>query len=289
MIYRITNFKIVSQIPCELAQQLDIDALEKVLYQKWKSHIENPNQITLDATCYESELGFPTKQKLLWEAVNWIYKQLGKTCKTLGLKMIGSKYLKWCSRYHSLSKMRRKTNKKRIALTGGLLKLLEKLIAFEHQLLNNNDITFTANYYKGVATIREIYTQQDTHFKTGAKIKNRIVSIVKNYIRPIVRGKETKSVEFGPKINKLIITDFKGKGKLPKNYQDQKKLKYAITKEPASRLEGSFGKEKEHYHLKKIKAKTKATETLWIFFGIHTANALEIGRRMTSKKLKEVA
>ena len=53
-----------------------------------------------------------------------------------------------------------------------------------------------------------------------------------------------------------------------------------ITKERATRLEGSFGKEKEHYYLKKIKAKTQKTEILWIFFGIHTANALEIGRRM---------
>jgi hypothetical protein len=54
-------------------------------------------------------------------------------------------------------------------------------------------------------------------------------------------------------------------------------------------LEGSFGKEKEHYHLKKIKARTKATETLWIFFGIHTANALEIGRRMAREDLQKAA
>ena len=46
----------------------------------------------------------------------------------------------------------------------------------------------------------------------------------------------------------------------------------------------SFGKEKENYHLKKIKAKTKLTEKLWIFFGIHTANALAIGRRIQDIK-----
>jgi len=61
-----------------------------------------------------------------------------------------------------------------------------------------------------------------------------------------------------------------------------------ITNERATLLEGSFGKEKEHYHLKKIKARTKETETLWIFFGIHTANALEIGRRMV-KTLQQAA
>ena len=72
--------------------------------------------------------------------------------------------------------------------------------------------------------------------------------------------------------------------KLPKNIKEVKKLKAMITKERASRLEGSFGKEKEHYHLKKINAKTKETEKTWICFGIHTANALEIGKRIWVKK-----
>ncbi|PIE99799.1 MAG: hypothetical protein CR994_09150 [Maribacter sp.] len=62
-----------------------------------------------------------------------------------------------------------------------------------------------------------------------------------------------------------------------------------IAKKRAFRLEGSFGKEKEHYHLKKIKAKTKSTEKPWIFFGIHTANCLEIGRRMQQEILQETA
>lgn len=86
-----------------------------------------------------------------------------------------------------------------------------------------------------------------------------------------------------------IKTDFKRKGKLPKHYADEKKLKIQITKERTSWLEGSFGKEKEHYHLKKIKAKTKKTETLWIFFGIHTANALEIDRRMREQVSQKAA
>ncbi|MCK5815513.1 MAG: transposase, partial [Flavobacteriaceae bacterium] len=74
-----------------------------------------------------------------------------------------------------------------------------------------------------------------------------------------------------------------------KHRKQQLLLARMITKERATRLEGSFGKEKEHYHLKKIKAKTKLTEILWIFFGIHTANALEIGRRMQKQTLQKVA
>ena len=51
-------------------------------------------------------------------------------------------------------------------------------------------------------------------------------------------------------------------------------------------MEGSFGTDKEHFLLNRIKARTKETETLWIFFGIHTSNALKIGKRMTQKLTK---
>lgn len=261
--------------------------------------------------------------------------------------MIRSKYLKWKRRYISFSKMRRKTKSKRKSLTRSLLLLLKKFIDFEAKLRIGNSVGFSVQYYRRVATIKQVYKQQNNHFKTGQKIKDRIVSIAKGYLRPIVRGKEVKPVEFGAKVNKLQIdginfiehinfnafnegtrlqstiykaqsltgkklqvigadaiyatnknrnfvtkhkikTDFKRKGRRPKHYQDEKKLKAAITKERAARLEGSFGKEKEHYNLKKIKTKTKPNEILWIFFGIHTANALEIGRRMQNPQ-KQVA
>ena len=84
-----------------------------------------------------------------------------------------------------------------------------------------------------------------------------------------------------------IQTDYKPKRKPSKHKKQQIQLARMITKERTTRLEGSFGKEKEHYHLKKIKAKTKTTEILWIFFGIHMANCLEIGRRMQLRMFQE--
>ena len=78
-----------------------------------------------------------------------------------------------------------------------------------------------------------------------------------------------------------IRTDFVRKGRAGKHEAHRKLLAHMITKERASRMEGSFGTEKEHYHLNKIKARTKKTETLWIIFGIHTANAARIGKKMS--------
>jgi len=346
--HRLSNYKIVSQIRCQLAKTLRVDKVEKVLFRYWSGYIKNQNSITTDATCYESELRYPTNQKLLWEAVHWSYHQLKLLCKALKVKLPRTKYLKWKKRYINYSKMRRKTNKKRTPLTRALLHLLNKINKELNALEKNFAFEMQENYYKRRATIKKIYKQQYQLFTTGEKPKNRIVSIHKEYLRPIVRGKEVKAVEFGAKVNKLQIdginfiqkisfdnfnegtqfkntiykaqsltktqvkivgadaiyatnknrvfassnkiqTDFKPKGKPSKHRKQQLQLAKIITKERATRLEGSFGKEKEHYHLKKIKAKTKPTEILWIFFGIHTANCLEIGRRIQQQSLKKTA
>lgn len=346
--HRLTNYKIVSQIRCELAQFLSIDKVEKTLFDYWSGFIKEQSSIFTDATCYESEVRYPTDQKLLWESVHWSHQQMKLICKALKIRLPRSKYLKWKKRYINYSKMRRKTHKKRIPLTRALLNLLKKINKIIDHLEKQYDLEMPSNYYKRRATIKKINNQQALLFSKAEKPKNRIVSIDKDYLRPIVRGKEIKKVEFGAKVNKLQIdginfiqrisfdnfnegtqlkntiykaqrltktkvkivgadaiyatnknrvfatsnkiqTDFKPKGKPSKHRKQQLQLARIITKERATRLEGSFGKEKEHYHLKKVKAKTKKTEILWIFFGIHTANCLEIGRRMQKQVLEKVA
>ena len=44
---RLTNFKIVSQIRCELASKLNINLLEKEFYNHWKPYIDIKSQITV--------------------------------------------------------------------------------------------------------------------------------------------------------------------------------------------------------------------------------------------------
>ena len=203
----------------------------------------------------------------------------------------------------------------------------------------------SVQYWKRRNTSRQVLEQQRLYFEQGTVPKNRIVSLDKPYIRPIVRGKETKSVEFGAKVNKYqvdgisfiehlsfdafnegtrlkstiwssqklfkkrlkivgadaiyatnknrkyitknkIKTDFKRKGRPSKHKKHFSQLAQAIRIERATRLEGSFGTDKEHFLLKRIMARTKKTEALWIFFGIHTSNALKIGKRMCQMTAK---
>lgn len=86
------------------------------------------------------------------------------------------------------------------------------------------------------------------------------------------------------------MTDFKRKGRAGKFENHRKAFARQITRERATRLEGSFGNEKNRYGLHRIRARTKQTEILCIFFGIHTPNALEIGRRIANQvALKQAA
>ena len=120
------NYKIVSQIRCELPHSLDIRKIEKELFSYWSPYIKEQQCVFTDATCYESEVRFLTDQKLLWESVLWTYHQTKIICKRLKIKLPRTKFLKWKKRYINYSKMRRKIKKKRNALTRTLLLLLKQ-------------------------------------------------------------------------------------------------------------------------------------------------------------------
>lgn len=340
----IDNFKIVSQVRCELAANLDIDLAELVLLEKWKPYMENLHSITCDATCYESSIKYPTDVKLLYDCVIWIFRQVKSHCKIHKLRMPRTKINKWIARAISFSKMKKKRKQKRISLTRGLLRLLAKLLGILEDLeYLHGKLSIDKRHLTRQSTIKKIHSQQHDKFYKGIRPKQAIVSIDKPHIRPIVRGKEIKSVEFGAKVHKLQIdgisfiehisfeafhegnrlqktiwkaqkltkkkvkllgadaiyatnanrkyvtkntiqTDFKPKGRPGRHKAHKSQIAKMITKERASRLEGSFGTDKEHFLLNKIKARTELTEKLWIFFGIHTCNALNIGKRMANSQ-----
>lgn len=342
----LTNFKIVSQIRCELARLLNIEVCEKHLFSSWKKYMSNLDSITCDATCYQSSIKYPTDVKLLYDSVWWIHSQVRSICKSQNIRQPRTKIKKWIARAISYSKMKKKRKNKRRSLTRGLLRLLSKLLGILDQLEKvYGPRRKTQQYFKRVGTIKQILKQQEAKFYEGVRPKQAIVSIDKPHIRPIVRGKETVTVEFGSKLHKLQIdgisfiehisfeafhegnrlqktiwkaqkltnkkvkvlgadaiyatnanrkyvsknnikTDFKPKGRPGKHTHHKTQLAKMITKERASRLEGSFGTDKAYFLLNKIKARTKETEILWIFIGIHTSNALNIGKRMAQTTAK---
>ena len=346
---RISNYKIVSDIRCELSRAMDIRKLQEVLAINWKPYLKGPNILMEDATCYETSMRYPTNVKLLWESTEWTYKQLKLICKYLKIRMPRNKYEEQWIKYNNYSHKRKKTHKDTTKRSRSLLYLLEKILdlleGIEDQYQQHIDLP--KGYYTKIKIIRKVLKQQKEMFETGGSVPDRIVSISKSYIRPIVRGKETKAVEFGAKVNMIqfdginfiehlsfnafnegtrliksirygrslfgkithisaddiyatnanrkystaahIVTNFKRKGRAGKHEEHRQIISRELRKERTIRMEGSFGTEKEHYGLQKIKARTEKNEILWIFFGVHTANAVRIAKRLAVSRVELMA
>ena len=343
-LHPLTNPKIVSAIRQELADRLDIESLQAILADHWKTYLENLHVCMMDATCYESHLRFPTDVKLLWEGIVWLHRHLCKHCRRLHIQRPRNKYLDVSRAYLAYSKLRKRRKSQTRMITRRLLQLLEKLLDRLEQIHSSyrDRLTLSSDYQRRFSVIQTVLEQGKNLF-AGKKVSNRIVSIDRHYLRPIIRGKETKSVEFGAKVNNIqidgisfiehisfkafnegvrlkdcihlqqqltkvrvkalaadsiyannanrkfctkyhISTSFKRKGRAAKDEPLRKILRSELSRERATRLEGSFGTQKQHYSLARIKARNRKTEMLWIFFGIHTANAVCMIEKVEKRK-----
>ena len=344
--FPITNYKIVSAIRNEIASLLDIDSLQDILASHWKPYLENLHVCMTDATCYESHMRFPTDMKLLWESIEWLYRHICRHCMDLGIRRPRNKYADVSESYLSYCKKRKRKASRTRMLKRRMIRLLEKLIVQRDEIHKEygRSLRYTQDYQKRLSIIRKVLVQEKELFE-GRKVNDRIVSIDRHYVRPIVRGKETKSVEFGAKVNIIqidgisfiehfsfkafnegirlkdcirmqqklmnvrvrcvaadsiyannanrkfctkygISTSFVRKGRAAKDEPLRKVLRSELSKERATRLEGCFGTQKQHYSLSRIKARNRKTEILWIFFGIHTANAVLMIDKITDRTAK---
>ena len=198
--------KIVSAIRNRLARLIDIKELQQVLYDKWQPRLRDKDLCMADATCYESHLRYPTDVKLLWECCHWVHSLLAKSCEELGERVPRSKYKDVDKARLTYAKQRSHKKNATRKLLGRLLNLLSKLLGQWDRLVKVRtiDVILDEERHKRLLACREVLRQQRELFNKR-EVKHRIVSIDRPYIRPIVRGKENKRVEFGAKANNIQI------------------------------------------------------------------------------------
>ncbi len=344
---RIRDKDIVGRWRRYLGLYLNIDKLQEVLAEAWNKQIEHPHKCMSDATCYESEIRYPTDVKLLWECCTFLYNDIVKINESIHRPLKGKfRFNRQHKRYLSYQRRRRKTHKKERHIRMLLLRFLEKLlkevpVTLEaYQSSRDSDkIGIKPLFWVHLKTIEKAFKQQSEYFSVPkSKIPNRIVSLNKPYIRPIIRGKEVKRVEFGIKVNMFqvdgidfiehasfdafhegirfeqtigkhqryfdtpvrqfggdaiyatnanrkkcsqlkITTSFVPKGRKANDEKEREKMRKVLRTERATRMEGSFGTQKNHYLLRSIRAKTYHTEIAWLFFGVLTANIHRIIKR----------
>ena len=89
---------------------------------------------------------------------------------------------------------------------------------------------------------------------------------------------------------KGITTCFVRKGPKPKEESEcLRTARKIIGNLRATVMEGSFENQKQHYAVGRIKARNMFSETLLLFFGIHTANAAILAARQMARDMKKVA
>ena len=352
-VHPLTNYKLLDDIAAELGGKLKIRELQNLLAEAWKPYMKNLDTMYTDATCYESEMRYPTDQKLLWECVEKGYDLMCKASRQLGIHRPRTKFLDVEKANLTYRKQRKHTKAQTRKITRRLLNLLGKILREMRKMDREHEAAklFTDREKQTIDIITKAYRQQCNHFQSGdarESIPNRIVSVSKPYVRPIVRGKETKNVEFGAKCNNILVdgisfieklsfnafnegarlphcikmhrrlfgmdakkiggdtsyagtanrdlckelkiqTSFVKRGKPFKEMNEKDFVRQELARVRATAMEGSFGTQKEHYSMRRIKARRKETEILYIFFGIHTANAVLLAERLMERQQAEAA
>jgi len=144
--------------------------------------------------------------KLLWESSAWLHTLLSKICKEIGERKPRNKYADINRARLAYAKQRKHTYKATQKLRRCLLNLLSKLICQWNSLCRQytTSICLNAEQSKRIAAVNEVRRQQQDLMEKK-NVQHRIVSIDRPYLRPIVRGKENKCVEFGAKVNNIQI------------------------------------------------------------------------------------
>ena len=86
-----------------------------------------------------------------------------------------------------------------------------------------------------------------------------------------------------------IQTSFVNRGRPTAEKQEKDYVRQELARVRATQMEGSFGTQKEHYDMRRIKARKRKTEILYIFFGIHTANVVHLAERLAEQEQAKAA
>ena len=165
----------------------------------------NSGTMIVDATCAPSNIRYPQDVSLLNEGRENAEKLLdvlhdsadGKKPRTYR-KRARKDYLKYAKCRKHTAKMTRKA-------IGKQLSYLRRDLQFIDDKLSVGKV-LNARQMERLNTIRTIYEQQKYMYDNHThSVPDRIVSVSQPFIRPIVRGKVGKPVEFGVKLDISVV------------------------------------------------------------------------------------
>lgn len=212
------DFDQMNQIIIAKALKINIkdnaEAYEKPDQDQDNQPMNKPNsgKVQFDATIADANIKFPTDLSLLNDSREKSEEILGFICKTLQIQTPRTYKRVARASWLNLSKSKKKSYKQIQIGIKQQLNYLNRNINNIDKIIDSNDMilnTLNSNQYKYLLVIKELYRQQlEMYQERKHSIANRIVSIHQPHIRPMVRGKQGKNVEFGAKINVSLQEGF---------------------------------------------------------------------------------
>ena len=166
----------------------------------------NGGKLLIDATCTPSDISYPTDLKLLGDA----REKAEQIIDTLHAPFTGERRkprtyrCKARKRFLAVAKQKKPGRRKIRKAIGQQLRYIKRNLGHIDTMLDQGSSLseLTGYQLKCLQVIHELHRQQSVMHREGShSIPERIVSISQPHVRPIVRGKAGKSVEFGAKIS----------------------------------------------------------------------------------------
>jgi hypothetical protein len=224
------------------------ESLVKILLEQ---KLIKPKGLQTDATVFESEITYPTDCGLLNKARQFCVKHIKELSQQTGDQV--RTYCRVAQKaYLSFSKKRRKTQKEVRRMQKALLQYLRRNVKQLSEFIEKSEAAGEAvseKMFEMLETAKQIYSQQKQMYDEKKKsIPNRIVSLHKSYVRPIVRGKNGKNVEFGAKtslshVDGYMFLDYHSF----ENYNEGPKLQDSVEK-----FQKRFGKLPDYVSMDQI-------------------------------------
>jgi hypothetical protein len=173
---------------------------------------KNKGSLMLDATCAPADICYPTDLRLLSMARERVEKLVDKAHKPLSGKVKKPRTYRKKARKQALAVLKKRNHsiKQLRKAVGQQISHLNRGIRQYEQIMQHPEAA-QPNKKESVqfATIGKFFGQQEQMYKERThRVEDRIVSLDQPHVRPIVRGKASAKVEFGPKVEISLVDGF---------------------------------------------------------------------------------
>lgn len=166
---------------------------------------KNKGKLQMDATITDAHIKFPTDLSLLNDSREKSEELIDQLCVSLSIAKPRTYRREARKNWLNLSKSKKKGHKQIQVGIKQQLNYLKRNLKHIDKIQQDNPLSLgflDKKQYRYLLIIKELYKQQAEMFRDKKhSIANRIVSIHQPHIRPMVRGKQGKNVEFGAKVN----------------------------------------------------------------------------------------